>query len=139
MARARATAPVARGAPGEPRRWAAADAPNVTVTALKPHGNPLAAGRPGEPLTGREVTVRLRETDGKVSLLQLRLGTPGGIEAAWRTDILEESEGSRLSVTGGAAFVGIGPFETVTLVLRVGAGDAPVPGAAPATAPPPSS
>src|ERR1700722_11925685 len=40
-------------------------APSATLSALKPVGNPLAAGLPGTPARApREVTVRLRETDG---------------------------------------------------------------------------
>ena len=77
-------------------------APNVTLSALKPFGNPLAAGRPGTPSAdadgGRLVTVRLRETDGRSALARLRMA--GGIEAAWRTDLLEElaeSDGPQLA------------------------------------------
>src|SRR5262249_47052928 len=74
--------------------------------------NPLAAGRPGGPSADRAVTVRLRETDGRVSLV--RLGFAAGIEAAWRTDLLEESQDTPLTVQNGTAFVGLAPFETVT-------------------------
>src|SRR6202035_4679050 len=42
-------------------------APSVTLSALKPVGNPLAAGLPGTPPRTREVTVRLRETDGQTA------------------------------------------------------------------------
>ncbi|WP_300605685.1 glycoside hydrolase family 38 C-terminal domain-containing protein [Trebonia sp.] len=100
-------------------------APNVSLTALKPFGNPLAAGRPGTPASpglpglpgdSRDVTVRLRETDGRPALAALRFA--GGIEAAWRTDILEESLGSPLTVTDGVAYAGLSPFETVTLAVR---------------------
>jgi len=94
-------------------------APNVTLTALKPSGNPPAAGAPGPaPLPGaREVTVRLRETDGRVALARLRLAP--GIEAAWRCDILEQSQGSKLTADDGVAVVGLFPFETVTVRLLV--------------------
>jgi len=111
-------------------------APNVTVTALKPRGNPLAAGRPGTPPADREVTVRLRETDGQASLVRLRLA--GGIEAAGRADVLEQPEGVRLAVTDGTAVVGIGAFETVTLAVRVAPAEAPAPSApsTPAAGPP---
>jgi alpha-mannosidase len=109
--------------------------PNVTLTALKPHGNPLAAGRPGGLPDGRMVTVRLRETDGMTSLVRVRAGgVLGGIEAAWRASLLEEAEASELPVSDGTALVGVGPFETVTVVLRL----APVPrrDLAPAATPP---
>src|SRR5580693_3729631 len=111
--------------------------PNVTLSALKPHGNPLAAGRPGGLPADRAVTVRLRETEGMTSLVRVRAGGAlGGIEAAWRASLLEEADDSGLPVSDGTALVGIGPFETVTAVLRLGPapGSAPVaPAAAPTT------
>jgi hypothetical protein len=98
--------------------------PNVTLSALKPVGNPLAAGLPGTPDRSREVTVRLRETDGLPA--QARLRCAAGIEAAWRGDLLEElpaaDEGAgavTLTVTDGAVLVPMGPFETVTLRVRL--------------------
>jgi alpha-mannosidase len=116
-------------------------APNVTLSALKPVGNPLAAGRPGTPdRTPREVTVRLRETDGRLSLARLRLAA--GIEAAWRSDLLEERHGEELpvsygtagvrtlTVSDGTAFVPLQPFETATLRVRLA--EATAPSAAPA-------
>jgi alpha-mannosidase len=119
-------------------------APNVTLSALKPFGNPLAAGRPGTPSAdadgGRLVTVRLRETDGRPALARLRMAD--GIEAAWRTDLLEElaeSDGGALAAQAGVVSVPLAPFETVTVAVRPGAagsrpsapvaatGDAPTP------------
>ena len=95
--------------------------PNVTLSALKPHGNPLAAGRPGGLPADRVVTVRLRETEGMTSLVRVRAsGALGGIDAAWRASLLEEEDDSGLPVSDGTALVGIGPFETVTAVLRLG-------------------
>ena len=103
-------------------------------SALKPVGNPLAAGQPGTPpAERREVTVRLRETDGRAATAQL--GMAGGIEAAWRTDLLEETEGAALTVADGAASVALAPFETVTVVVRPGASAAT--GAAEVAAAPP--
>jgi alpha-mannosidase len=106
-------------------------APNVTLSALKPFGNPLAAGAPGRP-GEREVTVRLRETEGRAALAWLRLAP--GIEAAWRCDILERSPDAELTVNDGVAFVGLLPFETVTVKLRVAGATFP---AVPAAAGPP--
>jgi hypothetical protein len=104
------------------------DAPNVSLTALKPRGNPLAAGRPGTPEADREVTVRLRETDGRPAIARLRIAP--GIEEAWRTSLLEDETLSPLEVTGGAAVVELGPFETVTLATRIaGTPGTVVPGA----------
>ena len=93
-------------------------APNVTLTALKPYGNPLASGRPGAPAAGRDVTVRLRETDGRSARALVRFAA--GIEAAWRGDILEQAPGAPLTVRDGVAFVHLGPFETVTVTGPAG-------------------
>jgi alpha-mannosidase len=122
---------------------------HVTLSALKPRGNPLAAGFTGTPPSaGREVTVRLRETDGLAGIAGLRMA--GGIEAAWRTDLLEESDGEPLTVEEGTALVPMLPFGTVTLRVRlseapatgsiaqtsasIGAGSANEPGGGTATA-----
>jgi hypothetical protein len=43
----------------------------------------------------------------------------GGIEAAWRTDLLEESDGEPLTVAEGTALVPMLPFGTVTLRVRL--------------------
>ena len=103
-------------------------APNVTVSAVKPAGNPLAAGRPGTPSrTPCEVTVRLRETDGRAAVAELRLAA--GIEAAWVSDLLEtrhgaalpsatSDQGGPLSMRDGGVLVPVRPFETVTLRVR---------------------
>jgi hypothetical protein len=117
---------------------------HVALSALKPRGNPLAGGLPSSPdgreasgreadggeTGGREVTVRLRETDGRPGVAGLRIA--GGIEAAWRTDLLEESAGEPLAVDGGTALVPVQPFETVTVAVRLAA----APAAAPSTGTP---
>jgi alpha-mannosidase len=116
-----ASAASAPGA-GPAGRLSLGDAPNVTLLALKPVGNPLAAGLPGTPpRTPREVTVRLRETDGQMTLARLRLAA--GIDAAWRSDLLEEGPGETLTVTDGTAHVLLQPFETATLRVRLTAAD----------------
>jgi alpha-mannosidase len=119
-------------------------APNVSLTALKPFGNPLAVGRPGTPGAAgtagtactagepgapgtagaeREITVRLRETDGRLALARLRLA--GGIDAAWRYDILEQLPGMPLPVRDGSARLVLSPFETVTVMVRPARAPAP--------------
>jgi alpha-mannosidase len=116
-------------------------APSVTLSALKPVGNPLAAGLPGTPSPElREVTVRLRETDGQTVTARLRLAA--GIEAARASDLLEEAYGGavpsvngkaprQVTVTDGTAIVTMEPFETATLRVRLaGAEGAREPGAA---------
>jgi hypothetical protein len=115
-------APAAAAAPAGP--FAIEGAANVTLSALKPFGNPLAAGRPGTPSAdgaGRLVTARLRETDGRPALARLRMA--GGIDAAWRTDLLEElgeADGPQLAVEDGVVAVLLAPFETVTVAVRPG-------------------
>ena len=76
--------------------------------------------------------MRLRETDGRTAIARLRLAA--GIEAAWRSDLLEEKYGADLPVADGAGGVGtievtdgtahvpLGPFETATLRVRLAEG-----------------
>jgi alpha-mannosidase len=94
---------------------------NVTLSALKPHGNPLASARPaGSGSSGGEggfgVTVRLRETGGRPARARLRLA--GGVTSARLTDLLEETDGAPLPVTDGIVVVDIPPFGTATAVLH---------------------
>ena len=67
----------------------------VTLGALKPRGNPLAAGRVNALAGGETVTVRLRETSGRPVTARVRFP---GVVAAWLTDLLEESDGPALPV-----------------------------------------
>ena len=95
---------------------------NVTLSTVKPRGNPLAserspagrapeatalgAGESGE----AEVTVRLRETSGQPTAARVRLAQP--VSAAWLTDLLEEADGATLPVVDGAVIVGhLGPAD----------------------------
>jgi alpha-mannosidase len=108
---------------------------NVMVSAVKPRGNPLAAGKIRALAAARAhadgaaaVTVRLRETEGKASTARLRLAAAGGpragISAAWLTDLIEESDGAPLPVRDGEVTVDIPAFGTVTLVIRTSSGAA---------------
>ena len=76
--RARPTSPSARSSPSAIR------------------SRPAGRGRRRPAERGRLVTVRLRETDGRPAMARLRMAD--GIEAAWRTDLLEE-----LAESDGAA------------------------------------
>jgi hypothetical protein len=131
---------VVTGAQGDAEASLLSVAPaNVTVSAVKPRGNPLAAGRAGGlagagsgaasgagsgagPGEQAEVTVRLRETGGTATTARLRLAS--GVSAAWLTDLLEESDGAPLTVEpvgdsdGGTVVVDMPAFGTVTLVVR---------------------
>ena len=83
----------------------------VTLGALKPRGNPLAAGRTGALAGGDTVTVRLRETSGRPVTARVRFP---GVAAAWLTDLLEESDGAPLRVENDTVFVDLPAFGTVT-------------------------
>ncbi|HJY61352.1 MAG TPA: glycoside hydrolase family 38 C-terminal domain-containing protein, partial [Streptosporangiaceae bacterium] len=105
---------------------------SVTLSAVKPRGNPLAserspaggAGASGAGASGAgaggetEVTVRLRETSGRPATARVRLAQP--VSAAWLTDLLEETDGAALPVVDGAVIVDMPAFDTVTLVVRTG-------------------
>ena len=90
----------------------------VTLGALKPRGNPLAAGRLGALAEGNAVTVRLRETSGRPVTARVRFP---GISAAWLTDLLEESDGPALPTESDTVLVDVPAFGTITAVLRAGA------------------
>ncbi|HEX3306841.1 MAG TPA: glycoside hydrolase family 38 C-terminal domain-containing protein, partial [Streptosporangiaceae bacterium] len=89
----------------------------VTLGALKPRGNPLAAGRTGALTGGDTVTVRLRETSGRPVTARVRFP---GVSAAWLTDLLEESDDAPLRVEDDTVFVDLPAFGTATVVLRAG-------------------
>jgi len=99
---------------------------SVTLSALKPRGNPLAAGRTGAlgdaAGPGAAITVRLRETSGRPVTARVRLP---GVAAAWCTDLLEESDGAPLTVENDTVLVGMPAFGTVTVVLRTDARPGP--------------
>ena len=76
---------------------ASADLP-VMVSALKPRGNPLAAGRPGLPRRADGVTVRVRDL-GSRSPGVARLSLFTGITAAQHLSLVEGSTGA--GSTGG--------------------------------------
>ena len=92
------------------------DHPAVVLCALKPHGNPLASGRPGLPAAAGGLTVRLRETEGRPARAKLRLR--GGVAAAHLTDLLEERDLGPLPVQDEEVVVAVPPFGTVTVVLQ---------------------
>ncbi|MBV9451778.1 MAG: glycoside hydrolase [Streptosporangiaceae bacterium] len=100
-----------------------AEPASITLSALKPLGNPLASGHPAWAGAGSEgphdvpVTVRLRETEGRATTARIRLA--GGITSARLTDLLEETAGAPLPVIDGAASVEVPAFGTVTMELRV--------------------
>ncbi|HEV3294291.1 MAG TPA: glycoside hydrolase [Streptosporangiaceae bacterium] len=104
--------------------------PGAALATLKPRGNPLASGRPGQPSRADGVTVRLRDLAGRAGPAEVRLfpgltddqltaaGLAGPhLTGAHLTDLLEHSDGPPLPVTAGAALVDVPAAGTVTLVL----------------------
>ena len=88
------------------------------LAALKPCGNPLAAGRRGTPDRSAGVTARLRDLGGRVPAeARLRLFT--GITGGQLTGLTEDGTGPALPIEDGAAVAPIGPAGTVTLALAV--------------------
>jgi hypothetical protein len=97
------------------------DRGSVVLSALKPAGNPLAAGRlPGEPAGNGslEVTARLYESAGSPATAILRAGDRWELERAWAMNLLEEGE-ERLPVIEGQVAVGLTPAQTRTVRLRL--------------------
>ncbi len=119
-----------------------ADLP-VMVSALKPRGNPLAAGRAGPPRREDGITARLRDLGGRAATVaRLSLFTP--ITAAQGISLVEDAgaghagggeDGDRAAAVSvlpgppGQAGVAVPPAGTVTLGLSVSAAPAgPGPG-----------
>ena len=88
------------------------------LAALKPRGNPLAAGRHGTPDRSAGVTARLRDLAGRAAA-SARVSLFTGITGAQLTGLTEDGEGPALPVADGAAVTAIGPAGTVTLALGV--------------------
>ena len=93
------------------------DPPEVTLTALKPRGNPLASGRPGSPDPSGGILVRLRETVGRPARARVSLTGAGG---ARHTDLLEQADGDRLPTEAGAAIVDLPPAGMASVIMEAG-------------------
>jgi alpha-mannosidase len=98
----------------------------VVLTALKPRGNPLASGRPGEvDLSGAGLTVRCFESSGRPRRVEIRCFT--GLAGATTTDLLEERDRGAVPVQDDALTFEIGAADTMTVAalplnLRGGGG-----------------
>ena len=96
----------------------------MTLSALKPRGNPLASGRtPDAPDAGEAaVAIRLREMSGRATTARVRLADGvAGVPEAFLTDLLEDPDGAALPVGDpgdGGINVDMPAFGTVTLVAR---------------------
>jgi alpha-mannosidase len=88
------------------------------LAALKPRGNPLAAGRGGPPDRSAGVTARLRDLASRAPG-EARLSLFTGITGGQLTGLTEDGTGPAVPVEDGAAVTPIGPAGTVTLALDV--------------------
>ena len=111
---------VTGGADQPPGAGLSVEPATVTVSALKPRGNPLAAERTralaDAATEDATVTVRLRETSGRATTARVRL--TGEVSEAWLTDLLEESDGAPLPSRMARYLSICRLFGTVSVVLR---------------------
>ncbi len=100
----------------------------VLLSALKPRGNPLASGRPGDTDPAVDgLSVRLYESTGRPATARVRLH--GGLTAPERADLLERRAAGPLPAEDdGTIHVPLGPADVVTVTARpLGAGPRPGP------------
>ncbi|GGU28558.1 alpha-mannosidase [Lentzea flava] len=86
--------------------------PGVLLTAAKTRGNPLASCTDDH---GSDLAVRVYESTGTPVTATVSLH--GGVEAAYRTDLLEERDLEQLTVHSGRAEVALGAADVATLRL----------------------
>ena len=96
------------------RRLVQIDPPAALLSALKPHGNPLAPG--AQPDAGDGVTVRLRDTGG-VGPVAAQVGLFTGIAAANVISLCEDTAGPALPVPDGRAQTTVPRSGLTTLVV----------------------
>ncbi|WP_198680377.1 glycoside hydrolase family 38 N-terminal domain-containing protein [Lentzea terrae] len=86
--------------------------PDVLLTAVKAHGNPLASGSDDH---GSDLSVRLYESSGTPTTATVSLY--GGLAAAHRTDLLEEKDLEALTVHSEHTSVELSAADVATLRL----------------------
>ncbi|GLY04553.1 MULTISPECIES: glycoside hydrolase family 38 C-terminal domain-containing protein [Actinoplanes] len=90
---------------------------SAVLTALKPRGNPLAAGLPGTQDVGEGLTVRIYESTGTPQTARIRIH--GGLRDATRTDVLEAGAADgRLEAADGEVIVDLAAADVVTVSAR---------------------
>lgn len=114
------------------RRLARIDPPAALLSALKPHGNPLAPG--GQPTASDGVTVRLRDTGG-VGPVAAQVGLFTGIAAANSTSLCEDAAGPAVPVADGRAHTTVPRSGLATLVVTPDPAGLIAPGKSSAAAP----
>jgi len=88
--------------------------PDAMLSALKPHGNPLAPG--AQPDAAGGVTVRLRDAGG-TGPVTARVGLFTGVADARITSLCEDSTGPAAQVSGGQALASVPRAGLATVVL----------------------
>jgi len=105
--------------------------PAALLSALKPHGNPLASGQPGRPGRGAGVTIRLRDAGGlPAGPTRARVSLLHGITAAQVTDLTERGGGPAVEVAEGRALIAVPPAGLVTVTAQPRPGGLAEPGVA---------
>jgi alpha-mannosidase len=96
-------------------RLASVDPPGALLSALKPHGNPLAPGTQPDPADG--VTVRLRDVGG-AGPVAARIALFSGLASASATGLCEDGTGDPVPIdTESAATVTVPQAGLTTLVV----------------------
>ena len=96
---------------------ASAEPATAVLSALKPRGNPLAAGRPGTPDRAASVIVRLRDVSGGTGQATALARLHPGLAAASTAGLVDEAAGAPLPLRGGAAEVPLPMAGSATLAL----------------------
>ena len=95
--------------------------PGALLSALKPHGNPLAPGAQPDP--GDGVTVRLRDAGG-AGPVQARVGLFTGLSSASATGLCEDGAGPAIPVVESVAQVTVPRSGLTTLLVTPAASPA---------------
>jgi alpha-mannosidase len=93
-----------------------ADPADVMLTALKPHGNPFAAGRAAR---GGNITLRCQETRGRATQARISCFVP--LREGRTANVLEETSGN-LDTPSGTLLMDLGPAQTVTATVTPDSG-----------------
>jgi len=99
----------------------------VALSALKPHGNPLAPV--GSPDLAEGVTLRLRDLGGSPAGTVAQAGLFTGLAGAGVTSLCEDSEGAALPLADGRALITVSRAGLTTALLRPEAAGLLMPGA----------
>jgi Glycosyl hydrolases family 38 N-terminal domain/Alpha mannosidase middle domain len=90
--------------------------PQVVLTALKPRGNPMASGRPGDLDPDAGVTLRFYESTGNPATVRVRLH--GGLRDATVSTVLEAADTEPTHADGDDVVLPIGAAQIITLGAR---------------------